>query len=393
MKNLLLIAGLFSLTLFSNCGQSASHENTFYESSSSYSKEEKASGESIKKEFKVNPGGNLDVKLHTGGSIEIKGWDKDLISVEISQKRDEVFFEFNQQGNDLTITSEYMERKNNHSRSPKIFINVPAKYNSKFYSLGGAIDVAGVEGKIEGSTMGGAIDIKNIKGVLDVKTMGGSIKITDSEAEGKAKTMGGEVLVENVKGDIDASSMGGKVRHINVTGKNKSVGKEIDIHTMGGDLDIDTAPSGAKLKTMGGDINVNSVSKFLDAETMGGDIFVKKAEGTVKVKTMGGDIEINMPCAPEEVKDVSLTSLGGDVTLSIPEGASVVFDIDIELTRGHSDNPKVISDFKINENRTTDWEYKHGQDRKHIYGSGEINGGKYKIKIRNVNGNVILKKS
>ena len=124
----------------------------------------------------------------------------------------------------------------------------------------------------------------------------------------------GAVLVENVVGDIDASSMGGKVQHINVTGKFKSVGREVDINTMGGDLDIDKAPNGAKLKTMGGDITVNSVEAFLDCETMGGDIKVKKAAGKVKAKTLGGDVEINMPGNPDDVKDVYLSSLGGDIT-------------------------------------------------------------------------------
>lgn len=391
MKKLLLLVCMLSLTLFSNCCHSASHND--YEYSDKFDRGEGESGELITKEFKVAPGGNLDLKLRTGGKIVIKGWDKEIVAVNITQKRNDVIFEFEQNGNDVTVESEYRSKSSNHSGSPKIVVNVPVKYNSKFNTLGGSVDVSNVEGKVEGTTMGGEMIIDKVNGRLDIKTMGGAISVKNSNVDGLAKTMGGEVLIENVVGDLDASSMGGKVRQINVTGKNKSIGKEIDIHTMGGDIDIDTAPNGAKLKTMGGDITVNSVGSFLDAETMGGDINVKKAEGKVKVKTMGGDIEVNMSGAPENVKDVSLTSLGGDITITLPEGASLAVDIDIELSRNCTGEPKIISDFNVDEKRTNEWEKCNGQDRKHIYGKGVINGGKYTLKIKNINGNVYLKKS
>jgi len=353
--------------------------------------------ETVKKDFEVKPGGKVVIDLKTGAGIEIQGWEKDLLSAEAVYDTEEIEFRFQKNGNTVEIVSEYKTRKKNQNSSAKLILHIPAKFDVDFNTMGGGVTISYVEGKMVGKTMGGALDLRNLKGYLDVTTMGGAITLKDSEVDGRAKTMGGEVLVENVKGDVNASSMGGKVQHKNVSGKAKSVGNEVDISTMGGALDIDRAPNGAKLKTMGGEITINYAGKFLDAETMGGDINAKEVDGWIKAKTMGGDIEAKMVGDPKEGnRDVKLTSMGGDITLVVPNGLSM--DIDIEIaypknSRKEFEDCKIISDFKIDETRTTEWERKNGNsERKYIYGKGSVNGGKNKIIIKTINGNVYLKK-
>jgi hypothetical protein len=360
--------------------------------------------EEIKKEFKVNSGGKVTIDLKTGADIEIKGWNNDLLSVVASMEDDKdnpIEFEFNQSGNNVEITSNYRHRNKHNQSSAKLILQVPQKYNVGFTTMGGDVNIKNVEGELDGQTMGGDLTLSNLKGNLRLTTMGGEISLKDSEVDGTVKTMGGEVLVENVKGDVNASSMGGKVRQINVEGKNKSIGKEVNISTMGGELEIDKAPNGAKLKTMGGDINVNNVGKFLDAETMGGDIEAKEVDGWIKAKTMGGNVNVKMVGNPNEGKrDVSLQSMGGDITLSVPDGLSM--DIEIEIAyakenRAKSNDEfnklKLVSDFPVKEERTKEWDNSKGSPRKYIYGTGSINGGKNKIKIKTINGNVYLKKN
>ena len=77
----------------------------------------------------------------------------------------------------------------------------------------------------------------------------------------------------------------------------------------------------------------------------------------------------------------------------VPDGVSADVEIDIEVTKNCSTDPKVISDFSLSEERTKDWEFSHGEKRKHIYNKGNLNGGKNKIKIKTINGNVYLKRS
>lgn len=353
--------------------------------------------QTTKKEFEVKSGGKLIIDMNTGGSIEIIGWDKDLLTAEIENDNDEIEFSFDKNANEVTISSEYIDDEDSHHSNVKLIINLPKKFDVEFSTLGGEVSISYVDGRMEGRTMGGDLDLRDLKGNLDITTMGGSINLKDSEVDGKVHTMGGEVLVENVKGDVNASSMGGKVRHINVTGKDKSIGNEVNITTMGGDLDIDTAPNGAKLKTMGGDITANLVGKFLNAETMGGDIMVKAVDGWVKATTMGGDINVTVTGNPDsDDKDVTLSSMGGDITLVVPAGLSMDIDFEIAYTKGNDhldfEDCKIVSDFKINEERTTEWEKKNGTPRKYVYGTGTVNGGKNKIKIKTINGCIYLKK-
>jgi hypothetical protein len=354
----------------------------------------------IKKEFQVKFGGKVNIDLKTGAKIEIYGWDKEELSAVAYIKdkgENNIVFEFSQDGNNVEITSEYAEKHNHNNSNAKLVLQVPRKYDVQFYTMGGSVKAEYVEGNLSGKTMGGELNFSNLKGYLDVTTMGGEIKIKDSDVDGKAHTMGGAVLLENINGDVDASSMGGKVQQINVRGKNKSVGKEVNISTMGGPIEIDKAPNGAKLKTMGGEITVNQVGEFADVETMGGDIEIKEVDGWVKAKTMGGDINVKMNGNPANGKrDVTLTSMGGDITLKVPAELSMNIEIEIAYTkdsRKDFEDCKISSDFSVKEERSKEWDRDKGTPRKYITAEGSVNGGKNKIKIKTINGNVFLKKA
>ena len=354
----------------------------------------------IKKEFQVKPGGKVNVDLKTGCKIEIYSWDKEVLSATAYIKDNDdnrVEFEFSQDGDDVEITSEYAEKHNHNSSKAKLVLMVPRKFNVDFFTMGGSVKAEYVEGKISGKTMGGELNFSNLKGFLSVTTMGGEITIKDSEVDGKAHTMGGAVLLENIKGDVDASSMGGKVQQINVQGKNKSIGKEVNISTMGGEINIDKAPNGAKLKTMGGEITVNEAGIFADVETMGGNVEIKEVDGWVKAKTMGGDVDVTMTGNPAEGKrDVNLSSMGGDITLKVPEKLSMDIEIEISYTKdsdGDFEDCKIVSDFPVKEERSKEWDRSHGSARKYITAEGSVGGGKNKIKIKTINGNVYLKKA
>ena len=53
---------------------------------------------------------------------------------------------------------------------------------------------------------------------------------------------------------------------------------------------------------------------------------------------------------------------------------------------------KINSEFDLDLENTEKWESKHGSPRKHIYGTASINGGKHRIVINNVNGDIRIKR-
>ncbi|MBS3945428.1 MAG: DUF4097 family beta strand repeat protein, partial [Melioribacter sp.] len=141
-------------------------------------------------------------------------------------------------------------------------------------------------------------------------------------------------------------------------------------------------------------ITVNYAEKFVDAETMGGDIEIKSVDGWIKAKTMGGDIEAKMVGDPNKgERNVTLTSMGGDITLTVPSGLSMDIDVEIAFTKKYDGDVKIVSDFKLDEEISKEWTKKNGSARKTLTGKAAFGGGKNKIKIYTINGNVYLKKS
>jgi DUF4097 and DUF4098 domain-containing protein YvlB len=218
--------------------------------------------------------------------------------------------------------------------------------------------------------------------------MGGSITLTDSDVDGRVKTMGGKALVEDVFGDVKVTSMGGEVTHRRVTRTDgDSIGDQVKVDTMGGDIDVSEAPSGADVHTMGGDITIDSARDFVKAKTMGGDIRIQEVDGWVKATTMAGDVQVTVLGG----HDVELTSMHGNITLVMPDGADLDIDIELDYTKNSSRSYKIVSDFQIDQQESADWDYQHGSPRKTIRGTSA--GGGNRVVIRTINGNVYLKRT
>ena len=168
----------------------------------------------INREFRARMGQKLEFDLDTGGRIDVIGWDRELISVEVFKGgRDaaDCRIDFQETASGLRITSEYEGRGHSYSTNFSFVVRVPRRFDLEFDSMGGGLHICGVEGRISGKTMGGGLTLNNLKGDINLLTMGGAISLTDSEVEGKVETMGGRVLIENVVGDVRGSTMGGDV--------------------------------------------------------------------------------------------------------------------------------------------------------------------------------------
>jgi hypothetical protein len=331
-----------------------------------------------------------------GGDIDISGWDREQVSLEVVIKgddADEVEVNFEKSADGVDINAEYPDN-GNYDANAKFKIKVPSRFDVEFKTMGGDADLKNVRGTLEGTTMGGDVSLKGLGGNLEITTMGGDIKLENSDVDGFVKTMGGDVNVEDVTGNVSAKSMGGDIIQKNVKRRDgDSIGEEVNVSTMGGDLVIDEAHNGARLETMGGDISANYVSSFFEGNTMGGDISVKAVDGWIKATTMGGEIEVKMVGSPDEGdRSVYLKSMGGDITLSVPEGLSMELDLDIAYDTKHEDDVEIVSDFKFDESRK---EYSDDDDshKRHLLGTGSINGGKNRIKIKTVNSKIYLKKN
>jgi len=285
-----------------------------------------------------------------------------------------------------------IKRKDHYG--PVFIIYIPEKYDLNIRTTGGSISINNIDGKINGKTKGGNLNLSKLKGKINLTTGGGKVDFRNSNIDGIVTTHGGHVIIENIIGDIKGKSMGGEVIYKNVKYRNgNTTRKTVKISTMGGTINVDDAPDGADVLTHGGNIIIKNAGKFVKAKTMGGNILIKSVNGWIKATTMSGNIKAIMTRNPKKGnRDVNLISLNGDITLIVPNGLSMGIDITLAYTKNRNNIYRIISDFKINEKRTVNWDYINSSNsKKYIYGTGIIGDGKNKIKISTINGNVYIK--
>ena len=355
-------------------------------------------GKPFERTIDIEAGKQLKVEMNAGGSITVDGWDQNQVKIVL----DSDYNEWNENDIDISKNSKgvYVEIRSdghgNRSHGPDLHVYVPAKFDLDLQTMGGSINITGVEGEFEGQTMGGSLNLSGLNGDIGMTTMGGSIAVENSRLEGEVKTMGGSIDFDNVTGGVKATTMGGSVSMKNkkagTTGKDMS---EVKVSTMGGEIDIDDAPNGADVHTMGGDITVNSAKKFVKAKTMGGDINIEEIDGWVKATTMGGDITVNMVGdASGSDQSVELSSMGGEIVLTLPKNIDADFDIHLVYTKDSRKDYEIKNDFGLKiEEKYKDWDYSHGQAKKELVGSGKTGSGKHTIYVKTVNGNITIKKS
>lgn len=345
-------------------------------------------------ELPVKPGGLLEVELHTGGDIEVIGWDQDLVRVETERGGEggpEV--EVEATANGVRIESLEHRRWGDHDGSVELRVRVPRRFDVDLETVGGTIRLRGLEGRLRGETMGGELELSDLHGELDLTTMGGEIELRGSNVSGEVKTMGGEVLFEDVTGSVKGTSMGGDVVYRNVAPTTDAGGGAVVIGTMGGDIRVDRAANGAEVKTMGGEIEILSANAFVKAETMGGNIEIAAVDGWVDASTMGGNVEVTMVGDPAAGRrDVEITSHGGEIRVTVPAALAMNVDIEIAYTRGSARRYEVVSDWPLTVSESPDWERGHGDARKRIRATGVVGAGTHRVRIRTINGDVHLKK-
>ena len=348
-------------------------------------------GQDLKREFKLEYGKKVEVDLNTGGSIEIRGWNKELVSLTARSHDADIEdfkFEFDESPAGVHIHVSNFDHDGGSDIDLKLF--VPEKCDLELETMGGDITADNVTGIIEGKTMGGDLALTNLKGEVDLTTMGGDIRVENSDLDGEVKTMGGEVTFQDVGGNVKGSTMGGDVE---IRGTKNTVKKEVKISTMGGDINIDSAPGGADVHTMGGDITVRSAGTYVKAKTMGGDIVIEKVDGGAKVSTMGGDIDVTMVGDVKQGdRNIDLSSMGGDITLTLPQGLSIDFDIKLTYTKRSAGEYQIRCDFPIKIEESKDWDYSRGSARKYFTGTGKVGDGKYRVRLETTNGNITVKK-
>jgi beta-lactamase regulating signal transducer with metallopeptidase domain len=338
---------------------------------------------------KATPGGTLTVDVATGGELTISGWEYDWVGLEAQLRgrdREGTRVELSPAGGgDVRLTARQAS-DGSYSTSHRFVLHVPRRYSLAVRSGGGGITLTDLRGSFTGNTGGGPIALTRLSGEARLETGGGDIHVTDSELDGSVGTGGGEVRFENVRGSLRSS---GSAR-VDRPSDSPSPHSVLSVEKAGGAIDIDRAEQGARLVTGGGDIRLGAARVFVDAQTGGGDILLGPVDGAVTATTGAGAVTVRLAGGGSGgSRDVVVRSGTGPVTIVLDPGVGAEFDVETGYTRSHGRPVKIRSDVALRVTESATYEEANGgTPRRYVRGSGRVGDGRYKVRIRTVNGDV-----
>jgi beta-lactamase regulating signal transducer with metallopeptidase domain/DUF4097 and DUF4098 domain-containing protein YvlB len=359
--------------------------------------------------FDAAPGEMLDLDLDGGGSVVLRGWDQRRVSIEgriLSSSSPGVKADAQRIGNGVRVTTELPRNSNVQTSSVKFTINVPRQFNVRIHSAGGGLSVTDVEGSFEGTTGGGAFEFQHVKGHADLSTGGGEIRVDDVDMSGTMTTGGGKVWLSRVRGGLSASSGSGPVVNTEgsagslegVTEKDSkfTVGDRFDgtlhIEKAGGDIEVESAPKGVHASTGGGDVRIGRGAGHVAAHTGGGDITVGPIAGSVDASTGAGEVTITLADGRGIDQSVSVVTGYGRVVLELPASINARFELETSYTEGFRRKSHIESDWALGIAESDRWDAREGTPRKYIRAKGTIGNGKSLIRVKAVNGDVIVRR-
>jgi beta-lactamase regulating signal transducer with metallopeptidase domain/DUF4097 and DUF4098 domain-containing protein YvlB len=365
------------------------------------------------------PGERIAIDLRMGGGVTVHAWDQAQVRMRAVLSGDHVRdtrVTFARAGGGLELRA-YMGSYPNNSRNSNSFeLWVPRKFDVSISSAGGAIAIDGVEGRFSGQTGGGEITLENVKGEASLTTGGGEVQVTRSALDGRVTTGGGKAIVTSTTGNVRVSSGSGPVirttddqaRVYGVGGLSATTsigadkpliiadgqvisGGNVSFSSAGGDIRLQDVPNGGSFNTGGGEIVIGAVGGRASFTTGGGNITLNRVSGDVSATTGAGEVQITVIDGNGTARSVSVSSGTGRVTIDLPSNLDARFDIETSYTERHG--PTTIkSDFSLNTTETDEWDSRNGTPRRYVRGNGVIGSGRGLIRVRTVNGDVIIRK-
>lgn len=237
-----------------------------------------AGADTVTREFRVAPGGTLDLETDTG-RIEVATDGGSTLRVEVQREgRDgeDLKLDFDQQGDNVVVRAHWPDEDDDddwhqHKARVKFLVRVPRQYNLRLDTSGGSIDVDDLDGTLDARTSGGSLEFGNIRGRVKGHTSGGSIKLAGAGDDVLLKTSGGSIRVGEVNGSLRAHTSGGSVRVAGAL-------REVHATTSGGSVEATllTQPSeDCVFSTSGGSVTLymaGNLAVDIDARSSGGGV-------------------------------------------------------------------------------------------------------------------------
>jgi hypothetical protein len=233
---------------------------------------------SVREEKKFTVSGPVQLAVSTfDGSIEIRGWDRDEVVVEVErtgpdQKTvDRIQVKATQTGNAITVDvqkpSPLETTGMRRMPSANLVVSVPLKTAVVARSGDGSIEVRRVNGKLELDTDDGGVRVEEIVGDLTVRTGDGHVYGRKVDGQVEVHTGDGTIGLDGVLTGVKVETRDGAV---DVTARPGSrTDGEWEVTTGDGDVRVEVPQGfGAEIDARTGDgrVRVDSITGAADAK-------------------------------------------------------------------------------------------------------------------------------
>jgi DUF4097 and DUF4098 domain-containing protein YvlB len=186
--------------------------------------------DSIKRSFKVRPGGTLYLDMDHG-NIEIVSSQSDMVLVEVERRAttdnreeakrlfDSHDLSFQQSGNDIKLKSRYDQEKqqfwdkwgDRNRLRVSLLVEVPERYDIDFTSGAGNVSIDDIDGRVNGRTGAGNIVIGAVRGSISVTSGSGNIDVDGASGRLEIMTGAGNVELREVRGELEVRTGAGNI--------------------------------------------------------------------------------------------------------------------------------------------------------------------------------------
>jgi len=314
-----------------------------------------AAAEEFNKEFHqsfdVNRGDSLRLR-HGDGNVRLIPWENNIIDVKVRYradidvfgirlgKRHEFDVEFRQTENTVYVIGKETSNATIGYQNKNVYEYIYEIHSPDYIKL----DLEGDDGDV---------DIENWKAEIECRIDDGDINLRNIDGE-KIAIWGedGDVEIDNLIGDLTI---------------------EVD----DGDLILNVCETMyCRLETEDGDITISRSKGSFDIVVDDGNVDLNQTEANrLDIQAEDGDLDLDLLSV--EMFEADIKTEDGDVTVDLDQGFSTSFYVsadDADYIRIELDD---VEDYK--EDQTTK--------------SGNIHGGKGKMKIRTADGNITIKEN
>ncbi len=242
---------------------------------------------------------------------------------------------------------------------------------------GGSIRADQVGGPLSAETRGGNIDVGGVDKEARLVTAGGSVSVQAAGGEVVAQTSGGDVSVGRAAGHVRAETGGGNVTI-------GSAGGDVFVQTKGGSINVGQTRGEVTAATAGGSIRVAAARGGVRCESGAGPIVLKGIGGPIRAVTSAGSIQAELLPSGRALFDSDIQTWQGDVTLALPESIALTLRAMVENSQGN----RIKSDFPLHIFREAE-----DAGRPVEIAEGPIGGGGALVKIRTLDGNIVILKA